>query len=486
MPLEGSSFGGSVGSFLGYDRYAVSRDGKPVIYNAKRDDAFESGEAIYVQTDGQSTAEATEEEGVPPLSADQPYQARFAGAAADDSRVLFTSASRLTPDSGAGAYFSESEKDLYLYDVEADKLRDLTPRLDGLDDPSLAPAIDDRGDVLGVVANSEDGKRVYFVANGLYPTAPNPEGDLPSASGRNLYMAELDGIDDPVELRFIASLGSGDNGDWQVSWSENNGSNNANNGKTALASEDGSVLGFGSAEGLTGQALGGTEQLFVFNAERGTLTCPSCPADGSLPARSVNEYTFGGEEDRAEWQGDLGLRRWVVSDGTVFFNTTTSLLPADQNQVTDVYEYHDGTLGMISTGTATANSLFSNAGRDGSTVFFNTQQPLVPQDKEPGINKIYAARVGGGFPYVPPPAPCDFNAGACEGAKSTAPDTPGAGTAAFEGPGNPKPKAKKRRCPKSKRKVRRKGKTRCVKRHHKKRATRHHKRNAKNDRRASR
>ena len=466
--------GSSLGDEFNYTRYAVSRDGSRVV--------FRSGRRLYVQTDGQPTAEASKEEGVPPLTGEQPYQVSYRGAAADDSRVFFTSASRLTPDSGAGVQSFEGAKDLYAYDVETDTLRDLTPRLDGLDDPSASPPLADRADVLGVAANSSDGKRVYFVANAQYPTAPNPEGDLPSGEGRNLYMAELDRIEDPIELRFIAALGSEDGGDWQQSW---RGGSGANNGKTTLASNDGSVLGFRSTESLTGQPLGGTGQLFVYDADSGTLACPSCPGDGSLPARSVNEYTFAVIENRAEWQGDMALRRWVSSDGTVFFNTTTALLPGDQNEVTDVYEYRDGALGLITTGTATANSLFSNASVDASTVFFNTQAALVPQDKEPGVNKIYAARVGGGFPYVPPASPCDFNAGACEGAPSTAPATPGAGTAAFEGPGNPKPGAK-RRCPKGKRKVRAKGKTRCVKRHHKKRAKRHHKRTAKNNRRASR
>ena len=43
------------------------------------------------------------ETGVATLPAPQPYRVTYLGAAADDSRVFFTSASRLTPDSGAGA-----------------------------------------------------------------------------------------------------------------------------------------------------------------------------------------------------------------------------------------------------------------------------------------------------------------------------------------------------------------------------------------------
>jgi hypothetical protein len=469
------SGGSSLGDSFRYARYAVSRDGSRVIFSAGRLDGCCTPQALYVQTDGQPTVEATKEEGVPALPADQPYDVTYRGAAADGSRVFFTSASRMTPDSGAGASAGASNggaSDLYVYDVEADKLRDLTPRLDGIEDPSVDPPPTDRADVLGVAANSEDGKRVYFVANAQYPTAPNPKGDLPSATGPNFYVAELNSIDEAVKLRFIATLASPDFGDWQQSWIEESG---VNRGKTALASDGGSVLGFGSTESLTGQPLGGTEQLFVYNADRGSLDCASCPTDGSSPDANVNEYFRGGSESVADWQGrEGGVRRWVSSDGTVFFTTATALLPADQNLVPDVYEFRDGALGLISTGTATTASLFSAASRDGSTAFFNTQQAIAPQDKEPGIQKIYAARVGGGFSYVPPPPPCDFNAGACEGAPSTAPETPGSGTAAFEGPGDSKP-GSKRSCPKGKRKVRTKDKARCVNK-------RHHKRNAKHNR----
>jgi hypothetical protein len=486
VPAQGSYLGDRDGGVSA--RYAVSRDGSRVIFSALRRDVLphdptSPGVAIYVQTDGQPTVEATKEEGVAPLPDFQPYNVTYRGAAADDSRVFFTSASRLTPDSGASAAdnsFHPGGTDLYAYDVAADKLRDLTPRLDGLEDPSVDPPIADRARVLGVAANSEDGKRVYFVAEGAYPTAPNPHGDLPQANAPNLYMAELDSIDEAVKLRFVATLGGEDGGNWQADWSGVNGPGNINHGKTALASADGSVLGFGSTQSLTGQPLGGTEQLFVFDAATGGLECASCPSNGTLPADTVNKYVRAGAFSVADWQGDAGVRRWVSSDGAVFFTSSTALLPADQNEVDDVYEFREGGLRLITTGQKGAtDSVLSGASVDGGTVFLNTREALAPQDKEPGIPKIYAARVGGGYPFVPPPAPCDFNAGACEGAPSTVPETAGAGTAAFEGPGNVK-RPSKRACPKGKRKVRAKGKTRCVnnkKRHH---------RNANNDRRASR
>jgi hypothetical protein len=421
---------------------------------------------------------------VPPLPVGQPFNVTYRGASADLSRAFFTSSSRVTPDSGASPteeiFFNPANGDLYVYDINADEVRDLTPRLDGIEDPDVDPAISDRGRARGVAANSEDGKRVYFVADAQYDVAPNPEGELPSPAGRNLYLAELDGIDDPIELRFVATLSSTDDLVWRAAI--DGGGNNGDEGKNSYASPDGSVLGFSSSEPLTGQALGGTEQLFVYDAEADTLECASCPSDGSLPAGDVNlEETIIGGTKQSFQQNKDAIRRWVSTDGRVFFHTESQLVEGDTNFVNDVYEYRAGQVRLVSAGTGSRASRLEDSSRDGGTVLMSTSDALVPLDKEPGIPKLYAARIGGGFPLAPKPAPCDLGAGACEGAGTTAPRQPGSGSAAFEGAGDPRPK-KARRCPKGKRKVRRQGKVRCAST----KARTHQQRDAKNDRRASR
>ncbi len=478
-PEAGSAFGSGFGSSGG--RHALSRDGSRVIFSAKRTDEG-TGKALYVQTDGAPTVEATKETGVAPLPENEPFAPVLRGASDDASRVFFTTASRLTQDAGAThppSIFEPEDEDLYVYDLEADKVRDLTPRLDGLDEPTVDPASSARARVLGVAAESEDGKRVYFVADARYDVAPNPQGDMPSASGFNLYLAELDGIDDPIELRFVATLGSGDETSWEGNLYGPIGA------KSAYASPDGSVLGFGSSQDLTGQAVGGTEQLFVYNAEGHTLECASCPPDGSLPAGDVNTLVEEeGVVQESGWQRPQFELRWVSSEGSVFFHTPSALVDRDENVVDDVYEYRDGQLRLIGTGGGSNKTVFVNASRDGSTVFFNTVEALAPQDEEPGIPKIYAARVGGGFPFVPKEAACDVGAGACEGAGTSSPAVPGAGTAAFQGPADRKARRDRKHCPKGKRKVRRKGKVRCAPRRIRKHRRKH--RTAKHNRRAGR
>jgi hypothetical protein len=68
----------------------------------------------------------------------------------------------------------------------------------------------------------------------------------------------------------------------------------------------------------------------------------------------------------------------------------------------------------------------------------------VPQDKNGEFLVFYDARVGGGFPYEPPLAPCEA-ADECHGPGSTAPNPPGIASETDMGTrGNvPNPKKKK-------------------------------------------
>lgn len=422
-----------LGSGGGAYRNTVSRDGSRVIWSAPRN-ASGGGRTLYVQIDGQPTVEAVKETGVPTLSNPEPYNVEYRGADSDVGRVFFSSSSRLTPDSGATTpEFGQADSDLYVYDVAANKVRDLTPRLDGRNDPAVDPATADRGRLLGVSSVSEDGKRVYFVADAQYDVAPNPLGELPSPVGRNLYLAELDGIDDPINLRFVGALGPGtpETGDgpvWKTTSLE----------KMAYANPDGSVLGFASTEDLTGQPIGGLRQMYAYNADRNTLECASCPTNGSLPKDEVDRFPIdpSGLTYGQHFQHGEGEVRWVSSRGTVFFDTVVPLVAADQNQTDDVYEFNAGEVRLISGGTGSNSSKFENASVDGSSVFFTSTDTLAPQDEEPGVNKLYVAREGGGFPKVPTQPPCDINAGACEGAGTSEPQLPGAGSAQFSGPGN--------------------------------------------------
>jgi hypothetical protein len=138
----------------------------------------------------------------------------------------------------------------------------------------------------------------------------------------------------------------------------------------------------------------------------------------------------------------------------VFFDSEDALVPQDTNGKRDVYEYANGSVHLISSGTSGEVSTFEEASPSGDDVFFTTSQQLVGQDVDQQFD-LYDARVGGGFPG--PVAPVSCGGEGCHGAPSGAPVLGVPGSATFVGAGNlvpafaapvvvskPKPKPKKK------------------------------------------
>jgi len=127
----------------------------------------------------------------------------------------------------------------------------------------------------------------------------------------------------------------------------------------------------------------------------------------------------------------------VSNDGsTVFFDATGQLLPAAVNAaeterkfrergdslepIGDVYEWRDGVLSLISTGTSASSDRLIGSSPSGSDVFFTTSSQLVGQDGDHAPD-IYDARVAGGFAAsAAPPAPC-VSLATCRSMVATAP-----------------------------------------------------------------
>jgi hypothetical protein len=129
-----------------------------------------------------------------------------------------------------------------------------------------------------------------------------------------------------------------------------------------------------------------------------------------------------------------------------------------------------GCLYLLSTGESDRSSYFLGASVDGSSAFILTSSVLVPADQD-DLPDVYDARVEGGLAaqHAAPAEPCE-SSGACRGPGSTSQPAGSSGTSSFQGPGNvPPPKA----CKKGS--VRRHGK--CVKKakkNHKKKARKKH------------
>ncbi len=377
----------------------------------------------------------------------------FQFASRDGERVFFTSDHALTFPSSAQA----GKPDLYEYDVSARKITDLTVGPGGA------------ANVRGISGGADDGSRLYFVARGaLTGVQQNGRGEIAQSGQPNLYLLE------EGSLTYVATLSP-----WEAS-SEVGGMDKHNwwdwelgSLKTAW-SPSGAYLAFSSFKSLTGfdnspaeaELCAGAsicEELFLYDADLGELSCISCDPRGSKPldhTRMVSRQEF----KRFGFGPRYGARA-VLDSGQVFFDTDNSLTSQDVNGSQDTYEFHAGKFNLISSGTAKGGSAFVDTSADGSNVFFITPESLVRRDVDGGLPSIYDARIDGGFAEPPLPlSPCATGE-ECRPAGPPSPPVTSAGTVGFSGAGNVKPK----RCKHGK--VRRGGK--CVKR---KAHRRHHKR----------
>jgi hypothetical protein len=224
---------------------------------------------------------------------------------------------------------------------------------------------------------------------------------------------------------------------------------------------DGSVLLFESRADVTGFDSGGHIEIYRYESDSGALDCVSCPPEGvaaSGDARLEANFSMPLNPTSA-----LVHVQGVTDDGrTVFFETEDALVPGDVNETWDVYEWKAGQQAyLISSGHGQLPSHIYGMTPSGSDVFFTTAERLVPQDLSTVIS-IYDARVGGGFPAAEAQPPCQGDN--CQGTPGVPPRLAAAGSASFQGPGNEAGK-RKPHCRKNQRRVRRKGKLRCVRKH---------------------
>jgi hypothetical protein len=288
--------------------------------------------------------------------------------------------------------------------------------------------------ILGIGGEgTEEGAYVYFIAGGLLSPEASPGGclletnGLPTGEGCNLYLRHSG------TTTFIATLspkdeqgaeGIGTVIDWPIS----------PHSRTAEVAPNGRYVVYGN-EALSGQHA---EEPEILRYDAGaaekheqSIVCVSCS-----PPRAV---VPGGAEvprsSRAEING-MNRQRDILNDGRVFFNTVATLVPQDVNRQADVYEWENDAPHLISGGTSEAgSSVFADASTSGNDIFFTTGQSLVPQDEDE-ITDVYDARENGGYP--PPSKPACASEEPCPGAVALPPAFVGAsGSATFTGGESP-------------------------------------------------
>jgi hypothetical protein len=322
-----------------------------------------------------------------------------------------------TPDARF-AYYTEAGK-LWRYDTQSESREELAGAGAGVQG------------VIGVNETGEDGAYLYFVAEGKLASgagarkceaAPSgaakeeeERGGAPSGFGCNLYLLH------EGQTSLVAVLAAGDDefsgnpfgtpqpikGDWRP----------VAGYRSAQLSGNGQSLVLMSNRQLTsyqnvnrhGECGGGGEhpthscvEVYLYSAQSNKIACASCAPSGAPPVEGKDAQN---REGRATYlPGDFGsithMRRLISANGDrVFFNSDQPLSPQDKNGVQDVYEWEqegEGKEGRCGKGSA------SNGGGcvsllSGGT---STSDSLLLDADETGDNVFFVSRAqlvpGGG------------------------------------------------------------------------------------------
>ncbi len=431
---------------------AASEDGAAVLFRVEG--------TLYLHRDGQSFA-ITEGPNT------------FAGISADGSDVFYADGN--AGDAPAGLFACETESGACAGP--------------GAQTPTPVGPPGSQGIFVNV---SPDGSAVLFSSEeALTDAEKNEAGEVASAGEPNLYIWDRAS----EATHFVAILSAGDFGGEAFgghvnmslsAWTSsiNPGAGLGRAGSPTRSTPGGGVFAFQSHARLTAYDNEGKGEIYRYapGAPEGErLSCPSCDPSGAAPSgNALLQAISAASATNAETM----IANITDDGGALFFQSPDRLLPDDANDAVDVYEWKaagvsgckraSGCLALISSGQGEEDSLLYGMSADGHDVFFRTPEKLVGADV-PGSRSIYDARVGGGIPDPPLPAPCQGDA--CQGAGSSPPVLP-APASTGAGDGNVQKGAPRPRCPKGKRQVVAKGRVHCAKHRVKRHKPSNHKRRA--------
>lgn len=168
----------------------------------------------------------------------------------------------------------------------------------------------------------------------------------------------------------------------------------------------------------------------VYDADSALLYCASCTSGGT---NGILQKT----NQEAVYQP-----RWISADGSrVFFDSSEPLVPQDANGRFDVYEWERpgtggcaesaGCVHLLSGGASIDESYFVDASESGDDVFIVTRAKLVGADDNE-LYDLYDARVNGFIPVTPPLC----TGAGCQGTPGAPPIFATPSSVTFEGVGN--------------------------------------------------
>ncbi len=192
---------------------------------------------------------------------------------------------------------------------------------------------------------------------------------------------------------------------------------------------------------------GGTSQYYRYDDRDRSLVCVSCPQDGRRPRRTPprlpvvspkptdqGDFAFTTPtplvarrpEHRRTGQDQPKSAPTSMSGATAACCWSPTASPTGQRQ------------------TAAPRRRSTRSAPSGRDIFFTAAAQYTP-DALDGYNRLYDARIGGGFEFPTAPPPCPLEV--CQGTPKGAPEEQAPGTGTFSGPAQ-RPAARDRHCAK--------------------------------------
>jgi hypothetical protein len=234
---------------------------------------------------------------------------------------------------GSEVFYTEGEA-LYRFSVDAYK-ESKKPEAEALVE-AREQLTNSAAGVLGTLGiATETGSYAYFVATTVLAGNENANEEVAEEGEGNLYEWH-DG-----KTRFIARLSTEDLYDeynWRDFYKANPDFAPATGEKSSRVTPEGTTVLFTSRRPLTSYDNDEQGELYLYDATSGTLSCVSCSPSGT-PATS-EAYLADNLSIAPAPARNAFLTRNLSEDGNrVFFQTEEALLPQDKNEQTDVYEW---------------------------------------------------------------------------------------------------------------------------------------------------
>jgi hypothetical protein len=396
-----------------------SADGKVVFFETEepmvpgdtdnRRDVYER----YFDSEPGIESYVTREVSLGPAGGNDAYNATFEKTSKTGTVVFFTTAESLVEAD------TDHSIDVYMRDLATKG----TTTLVSTGETACAPACGNGPIDAGFAAANGDGSRVFFVSEERLTAADTD-------NSADIYVRDL-----ASETTSLVSAGS-------ASCAPACGNGSFPDVALRGISADGSHAYFTTAEQLAGADTDAAVDIYSRNLTNETTTlvsqggegcAPACGNGGAVPVFqgssengsrvffSTDESLVGADGDTATdvYARDLPVGPTILISGGsspiltasfaaasangahVFFTTAEALVPADDDNANDIYEWTGGTRSLVTSAECASEcgATFDAASADSETVIFSTSEQLSGEDTDSSVD-IYAQEVGGGEPAL--------------------------------------------------------------------------------------